>query len=147
MGDALTSDWTQVSLGAWGAQPLPGQGRPPGLGRSAAGARVPTPPALLSPSPRRWRLVARRRPAPAPPLTSGRQALWDWLRLCTIFLQPSDWLQGARNGSPDWLNQGACAAGFSAASHSWEDSRPAGRFASLLRRGPGSPGKAAAAAP
>lgn len=104
------------------------------------------PPLQPSPPLRQWRLVARRRPSPTPPLTNRRQALWDWLCLCASSLTLSDWLQDARDASLDWLDQSACAAGFSVASHSWGE-LPAGRTSRLsLEEGSRLSGKAAAAA-
>lgn len=56
--------------------------------------RAPSPPAFLSPPPRRgggsWSRASV--PFPPPARTSGLQALWDWLRQRASSLNLSDWL-------------------------------------------------------
>lgn len=110
-------------------------------------ARVPPSPTLLFPPPPGsggWSRAVVSFPPPL--LTSGLQTLWDWLRLSASSFSFYDWLQDARDAGPDWLGQGACAAGFSVASHSW-GGLPAGRTSRLsLEERSRLPGKAAAAA-
>lgn len=123
MGEPLTSNRTKFFLGAQRLPPYSSQRIPLGLGRSTADVpkappHLPTPPFPSPPPLRQWRLVTRRLPSPTLLITSGRKAFWDWLRLRASSLRLSDWVQGARDASPDWLDQSACAAGFSVASHS-----------------------------
>lgn len=145
-----SSDFRLNEVFPWAreSRPRPGQRPPHQLGRSAAGApRARTylsTPSSPPPGGGGWSRAA----VPLPPLwlTSGLQALRDWLRLSASPLSLYDWLRHARDASPDWVDQSACAAGFSVASHSW-GGLPADRTSRLsLEERSRLSGKAAAAA-
>lgn len=83
---------TKFSLGPCGlATPRP-EDAPPTRPLPTQPGRAPSPPALLSPPPGGGGWSRASMPFPPPPITSGLQALWDWLRQRASSVNLFDWL-------------------------------------------------------